>query len=112
MNETAFTLGDVAVTVGQMLAAAAGLILVLFAVVAVALARATRARRRADAVEEVRARQFSERMEALARTQAETIGGLRAMNESISGRQAELARVVGESLNSATHRLNQSLSST
>src|SRR5206468_455578 len=38
--------------------------------------------------------------------------GLRAMNESISGRQAELARVVGDSLNATTHRLNQSLSST
>jgi DNA recombination protein RmuC len=112
MTETAFIIGDVVVTVGQMLAGSAALILVLFVIVAVALARATRERRRAAAADEARARQFSERMEALARTQAETIGGLRAMNESISGRQAELARVVGESLNATTHRLNQSLSST
>jgi DNA recombination protein RmuC len=112
MTEILFVAGDVAVTVGQALTGAALLGLVVLIVLAVQLARAARERRREAEAESARARQFDERMNVLARTQSETIGSLRAMSDSITGRQAELARLVGDSLTSVSHRLNQSLSST
>ena len=112
MTETLFAIGDTAVTAAQALTTLAALALIALIVLAVVLARGARERRRDAIAESMRAKQFDERMNALARTQAETIGSLRAMNETITGRQAELARVVGDSLTSASHRLNQSLSST
>jgi DNA recombination protein RmuC len=76
------------------------------------LARAARERGSEAVADVMRHKQLDERMNTLAKTQAETIGSLRAMNETITGRQAELARVVGDSLASVSHRLNQSLSAT
>jgi len=111
MTETLFAIGDTAVTAAQALTTLVALALIALIVLAVVLARGARERRRDAIAESMRAKQFDERMNALARTQAETIGSLRAMNETITGRQAELARVVGDSLTSASHRLNQSLSS-
>src|SRR5215216_5970266 len=112
MTETLFAIGDTAVTAAQALTTLAALALIALIVLAIVLISGARERRRDAIAESMRAKQFDERMNALARTQAETIGSLRAMNETITGRQAELARVVGDSLTSASHRLNQSLSST
>src|SRR5262245_55578549 len=112
MTEVLFVAGDVAVTVGHLLTGAAVVGVGVLIVLAAQLARAARERRREAEAERARARQFDERMNVLARTQSETIGSLRSMSDSITGRQAELARLVGESLTSVSHRLNQSLSST
>ncbi|HKA70315.1 MAG TPA: DNA recombination protein RmuC [Xanthobacteraceae bacterium] len=112
MTETLFVIDDIAVTTGQALMAAAVLALLALIVLAVLQARAVRERREEAAAAAMRAREFEERMAALALTQAETMGGLRAMNETLTGRQAELARFVSDSLASASHRLNQSLTST
>jgi DNA recombination protein RmuC len=48
----------------------------------------------------------------LARLQAETAGRLQAMGEALAGRQAELARVLSERLDSVSSRLGASLEST
>jgi DNA recombination protein RmuC len=112
MTEPLFMLDDIVVTVGQAVTALAALVLVVLIGLAILLAGAARERRRDAAEAELRAREVDAGMAALARTQAETIGSLRAMNETITGRQAELARVVGDSLAAVSHRLNQSLSST
>jgi DNA recombination protein RmuC len=112
MTEPLFMLDDIVVTVGQALTALAALVLVMLIGLAILLAGAARERRRDAAEADLRAREVDAGMAALARTQAETIGSLRAMNETITGRQAELARVVGDSLAAVSHRLNQSLSST
>jgi len=48
-------------------------------------------------------------IDELARLQAETAGRLHAMGEALSGRQAELARVLSERLDSVTTRLGASL---
>src|SRR5260370_28245696 len=45
----------------------------------------------------------------LARLQAETSGRLQAMGEALAGRQAELARVLSERLDSVSSRLGSSL---
>lgn len=112
MTEPLFMLDDIVVTVAQALTALAALLLVMLIGLAILLAGAARERRRDAAEADLRAREVDAGMAALARTQAETIGSLRAMNETITGRQAELARVVGDSLAAVSHRLNQSLSST
>jgi DNA recombination protein RmuC len=48
----------------------------------------------------------------LARLQAETAVRIDAMREMLSGRQAELQRAVNERLDSVTHHLNQSMTTT
>src|SRR5262249_25435379 len=112
MGEILFVVGGTAVTVAQALVGLAALALLVLIVLAIMLARGARARSRGEAAEAVRQRLLDERMDALGKIQAETIGSVRAMNEAITGRQAELARVVGDSLASVSHRLNQSLSDT
>jgi DNA recombination protein RmuC len=47
----------------------------------------------------------------LARLQAETAGRMQAMGEALAGRQAELARVLSERLDSVSSRLGASLDS-
>ncbi len=49
------------------------------------------------------------RLGELARLQAETSGRLQAMGEALAGRQAELARVLSERLDSVSSRLGSSL---
>ena len=48
-------------------------------------------------------------MDELARLQAETAGRMQAMGEALAGRQAELARVLSERLDSVSTRLGASL---
>jgi DNA recombination protein RmuC len=112
MNETLFTAGEVAVTVGQTAAAAGAAAFAILLALAVMLARAARERRSAAAAEEARAGQVAERMAALARIQAETVGRLHAMGDTLTSRQAELARVLNERLDAVTHRVGQSIETT
>lgn len=51
-------------------------------------------------------------LDDLARLQAETAGRLQAMGEALAGRQAELARVLSERLDSVSSRLGASLENT
>jgi DNA recombination protein RmuC len=112
MGETVFIAGEVAVTVGQVLAAGAALALGLLLALAVMLGRAARERRSEAAAEAVRADQLEQRMAALARIQAETVGRLHAVGDTLSGRQAELGRVLNERLDAVTHRIGQSMETT
>src|SRR6266498_284696 len=86
MAETLFTIGENAVTVGQALAASAALALAVLILLAVILGRAARARRSEAAAE--------------------------AMRATLSGRQAELGRLVAERLDAVTHRIGQSMETT
>jgi DNA recombination protein RmuC len=111
MDQPLFGAGDFPVSVGEALAALGAAALVLLVVLLILVARAARARGREADTEAGRAREVEERLEALTRIQAETIGGLRSMSDSLTGRQAELARVVSDSLAAVTHRLDQSMAS-
>jgi DNA recombination protein RmuC len=112
MVETLFTIGENAVTVGQALAASAALALAVLILLAIILDRAARARRSEAAAEAMRSAQLEQRMTSLARIQAETVGRLHAMGETLSGRQAELGRLVNERLDAVTHRIGQSMETT
>jgi DNA recombination protein RmuC len=87
--------------------AAATLIVVLgLSVLAGIIVFAVRAvRRRDDAAAE-------EQMADLARLQAETAVRIDGMRDMLAGRQAELHRAVNERLDSVTHHLSQSMTST
>ena len=54
----------------------------------------------------------AKRLTELARVQAETSARIEMMRDTLAGRQAELARMVNERLDSVTHHLNQSMHST
>ena len=54
----------------------------------------------------------AKRLTDLARVQAETSARIEMMRDTLAGRQAELARMVNERLDSVTHHLNQSMHST
>jgi DNA recombination protein RmuC len=112
MAETLLTFGENAVTVGQALAASAALALAVLILLAIILDRAARARRSEAAAEAMRSAQLEQRMTSLARIQAETVGRLHAMGETLSGRQAELGRLVNERLDAVTHRIGQSMETT
>jgi DNA recombination protein RmuC len=77
-------------------------LLVVVAFAAVAL----RALRRRDA------QTADKQLLELARLQAETAVRIEAMRDVLSGRQAELHRAVNERLDSVTHHLNQSMTTT
>jgi DNA recombination protein RmuC len=112
MGEILFIVGDVPISVGHALIVFAALAVIVLLSLAILLARAARERRGEAAAEAVRAGQIEQRMNALARIQAESIGRLHAMNESLGGRQAELGRLVAERLDSVTHRIGQSMETT
>ena len=88
------------------LATAIGALLVGLAAVAALVVAAVRALRQRD-------RQAADQqMVELARLQAETAVRVEAMRDVLVGRQAELQRAVHERLDSVTHHLNQSMSTT
>jgi DNA recombination protein RmuC len=109
MTEDLFTLGDLTVSVGHVLIALAALAVIVLVALAFVLSRAGRERRSEAAADAVRADQIQQRMASLARLQAESVGRLQAMTETLGGRQVELGRLVAERLDAVTHRLGQSM---
>jgi DNA recombination protein RmuC len=87
------------------LALVAGVVLAGFAAVAALIVVVVRARRREPTAADL---QLTE----LARLQAETTVRIDAMREMLASRQAELQRAVNERLDSVTHHLNQSMTTT
>src|SRR5262249_8102392 len=84
----------------------AGATVILLAALLAAALVAARALRQRD-------RQAAEaRMAELARLQAETAVRIEDMRDMLAGRQAELHRAVNERLDSVTHHLNQSMTTT
>jgi DNA recombination protein RmuC len=112
MTEDLFAVGDVTVSVGHVLIALAALAVIVLVALAFVLARAGRERRSEAAADAVRADQIQQRMASLARLQAESVGRLQAMTETLGGRQVELGKLVAERLDAVTHRLGQSMETT
>jgi DNA recombination protein RmuC len=87
------------------LALVAGVVLAGFAAVAALIVVVVRARRREPTAADLQ-------LLELARLQAETTVRIDAMREMLASRQAELQRAVNERLDSVTHHLNQSMTTT
>src|SRR5215471_11578789 len=107
MGTTAFTVAGLHVSLAETFSAAG---LALMIVLAIVLARAFRRQGHETARHAQRAADLDARLAEMVRVQADTAGRVHMMGETLSGRQAELARLVGERLDAVTHRLGQSMS--
>ncbi|MCC6947444.1 MAG: DNA recombination protein RmuC [Bradyrhizobiaceae bacterium] len=109
MGEILFFLGTRPVTIAEASLALALAALVLLVAVAIALWRTGR-RRALEADEQAgRAEALEDRVAELIRAQSETSGRMQTLAEILGGRQAELARVVTERLDSVSHRLGEGM---
>jgi DNA recombination protein RmuC len=104
-------IGGVAVDLPHALAGAGALLCALMALALIALWRAGAARRRERDAAEVRQQAIEERFAVLARSSAELNGKVGAMAEWLGSRQADLARVVSDRLDSVGARLGAGLES-
>ena len=109
MNETAFHLGERAVSFGEAALVFAGLCLALLLAMAFALSKARRERAEEAAAAAERAREMDDKVAELARTQAEITGRLQTVAEVFGSRQSEFARLVSERLEGLQHRVGQGL---
>src|ERR1043166_582016 len=107
MSTILFTVGGVPIGLAETVST---LGLAPLIVLAIVLARAFRRQGGETARHAQRAADLEARLAEMVRVQADTAGRVHTMGETLSGRQAELARLVGERLDAVTHRLGQSMS--
>jgi DNA recombination protein RmuC len=116
MNQPVISMGGLDIGLATALAGFALAVLALAAAIAVVALRASRrqAAERAMVAAELARRNdaVEQRMAELARIQAETAGRLQALGEGLSGRQAELARVMADRLDAVSTRLGHSMEET
>jgi DNA recombination protein RmuC len=113
MDQIVIVVGTLKISLGEALAAAGAVAMALVVGLFVSLLRLRR-QQALMAVQEAareaeREHGIDSRMAEFARAQAETAGRLQAMGDALSGRQAELARVVAERLDAVGQRVGQSL---
>ncbi|MEX2128115.1 MAG: DNA recombination protein RmuC [Xanthobacteraceae bacterium] len=107
MNDVLLFLGSRPVTAAEALLALGVAALVLLVLLSIALWRSARSRVNEAAEQAMHTAELEERIGELVRTQAETTGRMQSFAEVLGGRQAELARVVSERLDSVSHRLGE-----
>lgn len=109
LAEPVARLGATTITLGQALAAGAGIFAAMLIALAVALWRSARARAVAAVEAAERAREADARMAAIAQAQAEMQGRLGAVAEVFGARQAELTQSLGQRLDAMTGRIGQTM---
>src|ERR1051326_3644404 len=102
MSTTLFAVGGIPIGLAEALSA---LGLAILLVLAIVLGRALRRQGGAGARDPQRAAALAARLAEMVRVQADTAGRVHMMSETLSGRQAELARLVGERLDTGPPRL-------
>lgn len=112
MKQTFLTIGDWVVTVEQALAAATAALLVLLVLLVWQNARAAGSRAVEAARAAERQRELDDKVEAMNRLQAEMTGRMQTLAEVFGSRQADLARLVSERIESVRHSVNSSLTET
>lgn len=112
MNQAFLTVGDFVVTVEQALAAGAAALLVLLVLMVWQNARAARSRAIESASAAERQRELDDKVEAMNRLQAEMTGRMQTLAEVFGSRQADLARLMSERIDSVRHSMNTSLTET
>src|SRR5579871_4290050 len=112
MNQPILSINGLEVSAGAAITAFAVGVLVLLTAIAVIAARALRQRTQESVSRMRQSEAIEHRVAELARSQAETAGRLQALGEGLSGRQAELARVIAERLDAVSSRLGHSMDET
>lgn len=108
--DSVFRFGASPVSAVELLLAVAAAVLVLLLALAVTQWRTARRRTRETQEQAARAAELENRLRELAHRQAEAAGRMQSFAEMLGGRQAELARVVTERLDSVSHRLGEGVS--
>ena len=109
MNETLFTLGDLAISGSTTLIGFGAFALLLLLVIAVVIARSGRTGAAMAMAQAIRADELEERLSELLQIQNQATGRVDAMGQALAGRQAEMARAVSERLDAVTQRVGQSM---
>ena len=109
MSGVLFSIGSIPVSATEVLLAGA---IILLVVLAIALWRSARSRANEAVQQAQHTSELEERIGELVRTQSETAGSLQSFATMLGGRQAELARVVSERLDTVSHRLGESMTNT
>src|SRR5579871_6005703 len=112
MNQPILSINGLEVSAGAAITAFAVGVLVLLTAIAVIAARSLRQRTQESVSRMRQSEAIEHRVAELARSQAETAGRLQALGEGLSGRQAELARVIAERLDAVSSRLGHSMDET
>ncbi|WP_284178095.1 DNA recombination protein RmuC [Rhabdaerophilum sp. SD176] len=112
MDATLFLLGNQAVTVFHALAGAVGIVVCLLLVQVIGGMRLRRERLMALAREEERQRELDDKVESINRLQSEMAGRMQTLGEILGTRQADLARLVSERMDSVRHSMTSSLTET
>jgi len=110
LSEPVLRLGATAISLGQVLAGAAFMFVVLLVLLAAALWRSSSARALAAQEAAERAREAETRMAGILQAQSEMQGRLGAMADVFGARQAELNQSIGQRLDAMTGRLGQTMS--
>jgi DNA recombination protein RmuC len=109
LSQTAIQLGATVFTVGQMMAFAAGLVVLLLLMLAIGLWRQSAARSLAAAQNAERTREAEDRMAEILKSQAEMQGRMQTMAEIFGSRQSEMTQAIRERLDGMTHRIGQTM---
>lgn len=109
MHEIVLTLADHPVTLAQILASGAALLLALFAFALWQASRMAQARAIEAAEAAARQRELDDKVEAMNRLQAEMTGRMQTLAEVFGTRQADLARLMVERLDSVRASMSSSL---
>lgn len=112
MKQAFLTIGDIVVTVEQALAAGATALLVLLVLLVWQNARAAGSRAVESAAAVERQRELDDKVEAMNRLQAEMTGRMQTLAEVFGSRQADLARLMSERIDSVRQSMNSSLTET
>jgi DNA recombination protein RmuC len=109
MTDVVFMLGTRPVTVAEALLALGAAALLLLIALAIGLWRTGRKRAFEAGEQAMRAEELESRLAELARLQSESSGRMQTLTEVLGGRQADLARVVSERLDTVSHRLGEGM---
>ena len=109
MDRILFLVSGAPVRLLDVLLVVAGAGLVLLAIVAVALIRASRTHAAVTATAAERQREIDDKMAELNRASAELAGRMQTVAEVLGSRQSDLARLVSERLDAVGHRVGQGI---
>jgi DNA recombination protein RmuC len=112
MQQTILVLGAHVVTLQDLLVAAGGLVLALLLALVWQNSRAARVRGLEGAAAAERQRELDDKVEAMNRLQAEMTGRMQTLGEIFGTRQADLARLMAERLDSVRTSMSTSLTET
>ena len=104
-----FRLGDMAITLGHLLAVSAASLGLLLLVLGVSLWRSSRARAEAAQIAAEQAHETEARLAGILKAQAEMQGRMGAIADVFGARQAELNQAIGQRLDAMTGRLGQTM---